>query len=85
MICLKRVAILKSLSKAILKILATPFRDGFKTAATSKMEHFVIKCSILDVAAVLDPLPLPFVEELFQNELKRPRGSVLDNILASFI
>ena len=84
MICLKHVAILKSLSKAILKILATPFRDGFKTAATSKMEHFVIKCSILDVAAVLDP-PLPFVEELFQNKLKKPRGSVLDNILASFI
>ena len=84
MICLKRVVILKSLSKAILKILATPFRDGFKTAATSKMEHFVIKCSILDVTAALDP-PLPFVEELFQNELKRPRVSVLDNILASFI
>ena len=42
-------------------------RDGSRTAATSKMEHFVIivngwkpltiitKCSILDVAAVLDP------------------------------
>ena len=43
-------------------------RDGSRTAATSKMEHFVIivngfqpltiitKRSILDVAAVLDPL-----------------------------
>ena len=43
------------------------FRDGSRTAATSKMELFVItvkgwkpltiitKCSILDVAAVLDP------------------------------
>ena len=42
-------------------------RGGSRTAATSKMEHFVIivngwkpftvirKCSILDVAAVLDP------------------------------
>ena len=43
------------------------FRGGCRTAATSKMEHFLIivngqkpstvitKCSILDVAAVLDP------------------------------
>ena len=43
------------------------FRGGCRTAATSKMERFVIiangfqpltittKCSILDVAAVLDP------------------------------
>ena len=43
------------------------FRGGSRTAATSKMEHFVIivngfhrltiitKCSILDVAAVLGP------------------------------
>ena len=43
-------------------------RDGSRTAATSKMEHFVIivrglqwltiitKCSILEVPAVLDPL-----------------------------
>ena len=43
-------------------------RSGFKTAATSKMEHFVIivngsrpltiitRSSILDVAEVLDPL-----------------------------
>ena len=34
-------------------------RGGSRTAATSKMELFVItiitKCSILDVAAVLDP------------------------------
>ena len=42
-------------------------RGGSRTAATSKMEHFVIivdgcqpltiitKCSILDAAAVLDP------------------------------
>ena len=42
-------------------------RGGLRTAATSKMNHFVIivngwklliiitKCSILDVAAVLDP------------------------------
>ena len=43
------------------------FRDGSRTAATSKMEHFVIivngwkpltiitKSSILDIAAVLNP------------------------------
>ena len=42
-----------------------PFRGGYRTAATSKIEHFVIivngqkplaiitKCSILDIAAVL--------------------------------
>ena len=49
----------------------TPLRDRSSTAATSKMELFVIivnsfqllniitKCSILDVAAALDrPLPL---------------------------
>ena len=47
-------------------------RGGFRTAATSRLEHFVIivngwkkfyyqrltiitKCSILDVAAILDP------------------------------
>ena len=48
-----------------------PLRGGSRTAATSKMERFVIivngwkpltitiKCSILDVVAVLDPsLPL---------------------------
>ena len=47
-----------------------PLRGGSRTAATSKMERFVIivngwkpltitiKCSILDVVAVLDP-PLP--------------------------
>ena len=46
------------------------FRGGFRTAATSKMEHFVIlvngfqpltiitESSILDVAAVLDPVLL---------------------------
>ena len=46
----------------------TGFRDGSRTAATSKMEPFVIivngfhpltiitKCSISDVATVLDPL-----------------------------
>ena len=44
----------------------TMLRGGSRTAATSKMEHFVIiqnniitKSSILDVAAVLDP-PLMF-------------------------
>ena len=48
------------------------FRDGYRTAATSKIELFVIivngfqpltiiiKCLILDVAVVLDP-PLIFV------------------------
>ena len=47
--------------------LRRPYRGGSRTAATSKMERFVIivngfkpltiitKCSILDVAAVLDP------------------------------
>ena len=51
-------------------------RDGSRTAATSKVELFVIivnglqpltiitKCSILDVAAVLDP-PLMIVSMLF--------------------
>ena len=39
---------------------ATVFRGGSRTAATSKMEHFVIivngwKRSILDVTAFLDP------------------------------
>ena len=38
---------------------ARGIRSGSRTAATSKMEHFVItlitKGSILDVAAVLDP------------------------------
>ena len=50
-------------------ILTMMYRGGSRTAATSKIEHFVIivngwklliiiiKCSILDVAAVLD-LPL---------------------------
>ena len=45
-------------------------RGGYRTAATSKMEHFVIivndwksvtiitKCSILEVAIVLDPLTI---------------------------
>ena len=49
-------------------LLATQFRDGFRAAATSKMERFVIilngwkpltiitKHSILGVAAALDPL-----------------------------
>ena len=53
-------------------LLATQFRDGFRAAATSKMEHFVIivngwkpltiitKYSILDVAAALDP-PLQLI------------------------
>ena len=36
-------------------------RGGSRTAATSKMEHFVSKCSILDVVAVLDP-PLDIVK-----------------------
>ena len=47
--------------------MAATNQNGSRTAATSKMEHFVIivngfqpltiitKCSILDVAAVLDP------------------------------
>ena len=51
-------------------------RGGSKAAATSKMEHFVIivngfqsitiitKCSILDVAAALDP---PLLKILFYN------------------
>ena len=54
-------------------------RSGSTTAATSKMEHFVIivngwrpltiitKCSILDVAAVLDP-PLPARDNKQNNE-----------------
>ena len=54
------------------RVLNPLLRDGSRTAATSKIEHFVIivngwkpltivtKCSILDVAAVLDP-PLPLV------------------------
>ena len=49
---------------------------GSKTAATSKMERFVIivngckpltiiaKCSILDVAGVLDPPPLYYLVKL---------------------
>ena len=32
------------------------YRGGSRTAATSKMERFVIKRSILNEAAVLDPL-----------------------------
>ena len=56
----------------------TPLRDGSSTAATSKMELFVIivnsfqllniitKCSILDVAAALDP-PLPLTTEKVAN------------------
>ena len=51
----------------ILLVIGGIIRGGSRTAATSKMEHFVIivngfqpltiitKCSILDVAAVLDP------------------------------
>ena len=52
-------------------------RGGSRTAATSKMEHFVIivngfqaltiitKCSILDVTAVLDPpLPMPALRKV---------------------
>ena len=51
-------------------------RDGSRTAATSKMERFVIivigwkpltvitKCSILDVVAVLDP-PLVTLKQVF--------------------
>ena len=53
------------------------FRDGSRTAATSKMERFVIivnglqpltsitKRSILDVAVVLDP-PLHFLQNFIQ-------------------
>ena len=52
-------------------VLVAKFRGGSRTAATFKMEFFVVivngfqtlaiitKCSILDVAAVLDP-PLKF-------------------------
>ena len=40
------------------------FRGGSRAAATSKMEHFGIivnglQCSILDVAAALDPPLIP--------------------------
>ena len=57
-------------------LLATQFRDGFRAAATSKMEHFVIivngwkpltivtKRSILDVVAALDPPLIYFVDLL---------------------
>ena len=50
--------------------------DGFRTAAPSKMELFliivngfqlltiIIKCSILDGAAVLDPPLLPIMNEI---------------------
>ena len=41
-------------------------RGGSRTAATSKMEHFVIKSSILDVAAILDP-PLCCIQTLSMN------------------
>ena len=53
----------------------TTIRGGFRTAATSKMELLVItvngfqlltistKCSILDVAAVLDP-PLMIIHHI---------------------
>ena len=49
------------------KCLALIVRGGYRTAATSKMERFVIivndwkpltiitKCSVMDVVAVLDP------------------------------
>ena len=60
--------------------LVEPIRGEFRTAATSKMERFVIivngfqpltimtKRSILDVAAVLDPpLPIVFKIKLEQN------------------
>ena len=57
------------------KNLVQTIRGGSRTAATSKMEHFVIivndwkpltiitKSSMLDVAAVLDP-PLTIVQHL---------------------
>ena len=58
-----------------LKKCRTKTRGGSRTAAASKMEHFVIiitKCSILDVAAVLDP-PLKTVlrqdHELFTHKI----------------
>ena len=56
-------------------VLNTPLSDGSRTTATSKIEHFVIivhgfqpltiitKCSILDVAAVLDPPLLVTLKE----------------------
>ena len=56
-------------------------RDGSRTAATSKIELFVIivngfqpltiitKCSILDVAAVLDPPPSRVPSRVYIKEL----------------
>ena len=55
-------------------------RGGSRTAATSKMERFVIivngfqlltvitKCSILDVAAVLDPSLMLCQEDRFKSQ-----------------
>ena len=58
-------------------VLNTPLSGGSRTTTTSKMEHFVIivngfqpltiitKCSILGIAAVLDPsLPLKLHQSL---------------------
>ena len=71
---------LKKLFQALWSCSIILFRSGSRTAATSKMERFVIivngwkpltiitKCSILDVAVVLDP-PLLFVL-IYVEELK---------------
>ena len=54
------------------KIIVVLVRGGSRTAATSKMEHFVIivitKRSILDVAAVLDPPLLVVKTQLLQRK-----------------
>ena len=61
----------------MLTVLVSIIRGGSRTAATSKMEHFVIivnawkpltiitRSSILDVAAVLDP-PLIIVKHVLK-------------------
>ena len=64
--CLSHINLISNFSHATLnqiksmKFCTALTRGGSKTAATSKMEHFVItiitKRSMLDVAAALDPL-----------------------------
>ena len=82
------------------KMIAT--RGGFRTAATSKIKHFVIiindwkplttitKCSILDVAVVLDQLPVSivktpkFIKTNFRSKLyqKYPPSRVFKTIIS---
>ena len=77
-------------------------RGGFRTAATSKIKHFVIiindwkplttitKCSILDVAVVLDQLPVSivktpkFIKTNFRSKLyqKYPPSRVFKTIIS---